>query len=134
MPLLGGVQKGHTQLLAGHMILVASQVCTTKICGLGLEKVALGWSTLAFKLGKRATEGDGGIKLVVRTITGLPPFYDLLNNETEVPVKNELKPVQNGGSGTETRSPRPRKLTVRHRKWCSTTKLVFRTAVSVKRE
>ena len=49
MPLLGGVQKGYTQLLAGHMILVTSQVCTTQICGLGLEKVAFGWSTLAFK-------------------------------------------------------------------------------------
>ena len=62
MPLLGGVQKGHTQLLAGHMILVASQVCTTQICGLGQEKVALGWATLAFKWEKGATEGDGGIK------------------------------------------------------------------------
>ena len=49
MPLLEGVQKGHTQLLAGHVILVASQVSTTQVCGLGLEKVAQGWSTLAFK-------------------------------------------------------------------------------------
>ena len=49
MPLLGGVQKGHTELLAGHVILVASQVCTTQICGLGLDIVAFEWSTLAFK-------------------------------------------------------------------------------------
>ena len=49
MPLLGGVQKGHTQLLAGQMILVASQVCATQICGLDLENVALVWATLAVK-------------------------------------------------------------------------------------
>ena len=116
------------------MILVASQVCTTQICGLGQEKVALGWSTLAIKWEKQATEGDGGIKLVVITISGLPPFYDLPNNETKVPANNELKPMQNGGSGAETRSPRPRKLIVRHRKWCSTTKLVSRATVSLKRE
>ena len=72
--------------------------------------------------------------MVVRTIAGLPPFYNLSNNETEVPTKNELKSMQNGGSGAETRSPRPRKLTVRHRKWFSTTKLVSRTTVSLKRE
>ena len=53
--------------------------------------------------------GDGGIKLVDETITGLQPFYDLPGDETEVPVKNECKPMQNEGSGAETRSPRPRK-------------------------
>ncbi|KAF5956319.1 hypothetical protein HYC85_003544 [Camellia sinensis] len=32
-----------------------------------------------------ATEGDEGIKLDDRTITGLPSFYDLPSNETEAP-------------------------------------------------
>ena len=44
-----GVQKGQAQLLVGHQILVASQVCTSQIWGLGFKKVAPGWSTLAFK-------------------------------------------------------------------------------------
>ena len=79
-------------------------------------------------------EGDGGIKLADRTIVGVPPFFDLLTNETEVPAKNEPKPMQNEGSGAETRSPGPRKLIVRHREWCSTTKSVSRTTVSLKRE
>ena len=79
-------------------------------------------------------EGDEGIKLANRTITGVPPFYGLLTNETEVPAKNEPKLMQNEGSGAGTRSSGPRKLTVGHREWCSTTKLVSRTSVSLKRE
>ena len=73
-------------------------------------------------------------KLVVETITGLPPFHDLPSDETEVPAKNERKPIPNEFSGAKTRNSGPRKLPVKHRKWYSTSKWVSQTPVSLKRE
>ena len=73
-------------------------------------------------------------KLVVETIAGLPPFHDLPSDETEVPAKNEQKPMQNECSGAKTRSSGPRKLPVKHRKWRSAAKWVSQTPVSLKRE
>ena len=48
-PFLRRVQKGQVELLVGHQLLVSSHVCTIQIWGLGLKKVTLGWSTLAWK-------------------------------------------------------------------------------------
>ena len=65
---------------------------------------------------------------------GLPPYYHLPNYEPRVHAKNEPTPMQNEGSGAKKRSRVPRKLIIRHRKWCATTKVVSRAIVSLKRE
>ncbi|KAF5943950.1 hypothetical protein HYC85_018027 [Camellia sinensis] len=67
-------------------------------------------------------------------MAGLPPSYKLPNYENKVSTRNEPKRMQNGGSGTETRCPGPRKWAVKHRRWRSTTKLVSRATVFLKRE
>ena len=64
----------------------------------------------------------------------LPPFSDLPDDKTEVPAKNERKPMQNECSGAKTRSSGSRKPAVKHRKWCLATKWVSKTPVSLERE
>ena len=61
-------------------------------------------------------------------------MYQLPKKENKVHAKNEPRRMQNEGSGAKTRSQVPRKLTVKHRKWRATTKVVSRAIVSLKRE
>ena len=62
---------------------------------------------------------------------GLPPLYHLPNNENKVHAKNEPRRMQSEGSGAKKRSQVPRKLTVKHRKWRATMKVVSRATVSL---